>query len=402
MLSHSVFFSLLFFFSIATITPSTDNGEFRAFSAVAVPNWTDAAGVCLTGVKVTASALDGHLTNAQLDAARFAFSTPALGSGANLAFYMGVLSAQGTFTQPNSGTVITSASGALAEVVASIGNILVYDDRDGTPGFQVALSNLGKILSCSDTSTDCVDLSASIDLQKNLTWSPISHSNTPCPSGQGYNVNCTVYTLGTTGYYLGSTTITFTFVAANQRIVYNGQDVSPDNAKIDIVITYPWTSIITIFSSPKIALLSAVGGQLVTGSAIQTSTATGNTGSFSWAGTGTQVTTFSWVGSAMVGSSSSSVITAYLTDDDILSYSCTLTSCNFYAAIFLLYLQAAAKVWQVFHWKTALVFFSWADVKPASVSWDPAVGSANSGSLANSSLLLVLLLIMLLFRNHWK
>jgi len=352
---------------------------------------------------VTATVLNGQLTNAQLNAARFAFSTPALSSGANLAFYMGVLSAQDTFTQPSSGTVITSATGALAEVVASVSNILVYDDRDGNPGFQVALSNLGNILTCGSTSTDCIDLLASLDLQKNLTWSPISHTNTPCPTGQGYNANCTVYTLGTTGSYMGVTTITFTFTAASQRIVYNGQDVSPDNAKIDIVITYPWTYITTVFSSPKIALLSAVGGQLVTGSAIQTSTATGNTGAFSWSGTGTQVTTFSWVGTAMVGSTPSNVITEYITDDDISSFSCTLTSCtNLYALGFVIYLKAAAAIWSAFHWKTALVFFSWADVKPASVSWDPAVGSTNSGSLANSSLLLVLLLIMLLLRNHWK
>jgi len=416
-----LFASLLFVVSRASqagqgvIAADANNGEFRALAAYASPSFANANAIALMGVKAdlsVQSSTTGGQVNAQLDAAKFVFTTPAL-TGGSLAFYLGVLdvSAQANF-QAGAG-VIASVSGALCEVIASVSKIVVWQENNNNPGLQFDLANVDVMYSTTCTSqttttkTDCIDDSVSIDLTT-LTWGAISWSTQNCPTGN-YQTNCTVYTLGTNGYQTGvsAPVITFTFVTANQNIMYNGIEVGPDRAKIDVDIAYSWTGYTGRLTSPSIALYAGAAGRLQTGAAVGIATQSGVAGAITFSGTGSHVTHFDWVPTATVDNQSGQ--TVYVTTQtisSILGFNCT--GCSLVTDVVVVALQLYARAWKNQGWDGALVMFSWTAVKPGQINWDPSVmqqtGSQSTTSRAASVVPSVLLAILLLalFVKRWE
>jgi len=415
-----LFASLLFVVSRASqavqgvIAADANNGEFRALAAYASPSFANANAIALIGVKsdlsVQSSTTGGQL-NAQLDAAKFIFTTPALSSSSSLAFYLGVLdvSAQANF-QAGAG-VVASVSGALCEVVASVSKIVVWQENNKNPGLQFDLANVDVMYStaCTNQSkTDCIDDSVSIDLTK-ITWSAISWSTQPCPTGN-YQPNCTVYTFGTNGYQTGVTApvISFTFVTANQNIMYNYIEVGPDRAKIDVDIAYPWTGYVGRLTSPSIALYAGAAGRLQTGAAVGIATQTGIAGAITFSGTGSHVTHFDWVPTATVdGNAGQTVYVATETISAILGFNCT--GCSLVTGTVVAVLKVYALGWKLQGWDGALAMFSWTAVKPGQINWDPSVmqqtavqstTTSHAASVVPSVLLAILLLA--LFVKRWE
>jgi len=377
------------------VTVSTDSswnnatGTFRALTVVSSPD-----GWIITGVKAQAST-GGGSGQLNVDGARFAVGNGQASSPPNPpAFYLGVLAASATIS--TSGSVWSGTiSGTFAEVVAAFHSILVYYDGDGTPGFQYTLGT-DMWTGCCGTGAITRDCTCSADniALANLTWSPVYHVYSPC-SNPAYPTGCGVHSFYMIGNQAvgGATVAKLNFTCATHPVLVNTLggnqiEVNPDKCKVDIDITYPWASKTNPRTNPQIALLVFAAGRSASGSVNYVAGGQG----VSWTGATGAVTSFNWAATASVnGNLPSNVYAETITGQQITNFTCGLIDLVCQAIMF--YLKTAVALLAVSGWASELLLFSWTDVSPALVSWDPDVthNTASAGMLTTMPLVVLLL-----------
>jgi len=276
-------------------------------------------------------------------------------------------------------------------------SIFVYYNRDGVAGFQPDYTTAATF-DCSTPGTgDCLDVSLLISLSS-LNWTQISAQKFACPSG--FPVNCSVYVFSTTGYQAAVSTntpvITFTLKLATHPLRVDNVLITPEYSKIDVSVWYPWAN--SGANANASVGLHFVGAGRVAGGILNnvTSTVIGGvqrTGLFFNASASASAA-FAWDGTAnvKVGSQSavvSGVVVHGITGDAVLGLSfpfsaiasCAITykqvACQAYYNLLLDY-HLDVSTWQAFSgWKVQYLFFSWADLQPTSVEWDPVVGNTS-------------------------
>jgi len=310
-----------------------------------------------------------------VDLAGFGFRNPSDPNYPNdkqLAFYLGYFGATGTWN-PSAGTA--SSTAALAEVVGAYYAMSGYHNNDGVAGFQWVPGNP---LLCVNGSvplrpaglpaTDCLEYGTWYDL-RNTTWTPITYSTAPCPTG--YNANCTVHRFRT-----ATTDAAFavTFKLASEPVLVDGARVTPQYGKIDININFPWSSFPTsaFFPNLRLAVLGAYAGKALAGVAAIRTTSTTTAAVFV---AGKYSNYFEWDGSATVNSAAGvAVHTQAISGTTIRNMNCVALGCDLLTLVLIAYEQGLVTLWNTFNWSVEFVFFSIDQAQPASFVWDPKIG----------------------------
>jgi len=309
-------------------------------------------------------------TDPTVEAAAFTVQTPATGN--SLGLYFGYFAAEAEF---NITAKSASFSASLVELATSFYYLFVYYNNDGQPGFQYTIGNS---LTCDllfpVAGQDCIDWSNSIQLSS-LTWNPIAVNKIACPSG--YSASCNIYE-----FVLTDTTLytSFTYKIASQPVFIDSYLVTPDYAKLDISISYPWSSPpspLLLQANPQLGLLGATGGKTAslaatiakasggatTGNPGVVFTASGKVGAFSWDTTAT-------VTAQKKRTTDSTVYFDVVYGQNLTDY----TGAN----VLLLLLKADVGALELLGWKVAFLLFSWDAVEPSNVLWDPTQGLSES------------------------
>jgi len=374
-------------------------GYYRAFVATTLPLGSmfgppsNVTGISLAAIGAQASS-DGSVTNARVDIAGFKFKTPADTSDSNkgLSFYFGYLGASGVW---DNNTKTVNVAGALCEIASSLHSIQIFYDRDGVPGFQWDLAKGDDILSCASGTYDCVDTNGGINMDR-LTWTPISRVVDKCvdklPAGTtGYDAtNCYIHTLSTEGQLNGSAVVSLAIRTASQPIKINGQLHTPDKAKWDLRIDYPWAIIgnLSNASAAHVALLKVHAGKAVSAAAV----ATVNEGTVSKALTftanGGKQAYFGYTTSVTVDGAAANVITDTITNTEIKNWNGQGILTN----LLMAGLKINVGILEAFYWIPQLTVHSFEKAHPNSIVWDPVVGVMTApANVAIPSLVLVLL-----------
>jgi hypothetical protein len=352
------------------------DGFYRQLTVSANPSLTDLLAGTATGVSVAAIGAqaqgNGQAGSAQVDVAGFKFKNPSdLSDGADnkaLLFYFGYLGISGTW---DSTTATASLSGAAAEIAASWETVFAYYDNDGAPGFQWTLGK--DFLDCPKATIekfDCVDPAGSIDL-KNITWNGIAVTNTSCPAGYD-NPACRVYALNTSS---ADGSVIFTLRLASEPVLINNVLVKPNYGKIDVTINYPWASkTLQNAAAAKVGIVAYTAGRAASGSAdVQ---AVDGKAAVQYV-VEDKSAYFSWDAQAEItGSNGGKVYADYHSGASVAALNCgniILPTCGLASyAVFSLQIRQA---WMAaFKWNTEMLIFSWNELRPVQVMWDPAIG----------------------------
>jgi len=239
----------------ATITISADNrvGFHRAQVETLLTNAVSVVGVSAYGsAVVNDTTLSGQV---QLNTATFGLQTPATGN--DLGFYFGFLEASASWTV-SSTAALGSVSGSLAELMAAFYSVIVYEDRDSSPGFQYDLNS--QVLDCSDGTYDCVRTDAGFTINlKDLSWAAVAKTTFDCTDqltnpAAGETCTVTVYTMAD-----NDNTVTFDFKVTTHPLTFDGVELDPDFGKLDVTINYEWTG--KDCDNCKLALTAATAGK---------------------------------------------------------------------------------------------------------------------------------------------
>jgi len=312
---------------------------------------------------------------AEVDVAGFKFKTPpdssdGAGFGA-LSFYFGWLGGNGTW---NNSTKTASLQAALVEINSVLSAMVVYYDRDGTPGFQIDVTAAADILNCSSTN-DCVDRGGVVDL-RTLTWTPIALNTISCNTvmpNQGYHPNCVIYELTTNGTLpsCNQTVIEITARAASQPVIIDGVMHGPDRLKFDVAINVPWNNFTLMnASAAKIMLVFFHAGKAVDVSAVGTFDHGQGKSHLTFGAAGGRSSYFGYNASLDIDGNPSTVVTVNVTEQAITSYSGNNTILN--------QLKAEVLILEALGWVAALTFHSFTPVHPNHIDWDPEVGQQNA------------------------
>jgi len=324
------------------------------------------------GVNVSGNQQAAHLN---VDIAGFKFRNPEDNSDGSrsLAFYFGYIDVEGAWDNSTQTSTIT---GAALELLASFMDIVVYYDNDGVPGLQINASRGDNFL-CSqpaNSEIDCIDITSgtAIDITK-LSWTGIVVTKIACPSSGNYQANCTVYSARTAT--VGGE-IAFTLKLASEPVLYNGVRIDSSYGKIDVEINYPWDTVSpAIPSKAKVGLIAATAGKAADG-----------TGTWSKVGGDTAVAYnaenkaayFSWDKTSSVQSQDGATVYYQgISGETLLALDCSKTNCGL-AGVIYGPLQVAAGVWKALGWTTDIILFSWDEVKPTNILWDPELGFVNN------------------------
>jgi hypothetical protein len=365
----AVFFAGAFAADSYTAIAARD-GFYRQLTVAAVPDVANATSISVAaiGAQVAGS---GGVGSARVDVAGFKFKNPTdLSDGENnrgLGFYFGYLGVSGTW---NNDTKTQSLAGALAEIAAGWTTIFVYYDNDGVPGAQVNLTQ--DWLNCAAGFAggfDCLDNNGSIPLN-NLTWGPITGSKADCPAG--YGANCSIWSLTTASL---DGIISFTMHLASEPVLINNVRVEPNYAKIDVTINYPWAALsagLIDATKANLGLVAFTAGRAGAAAAVRTKVDNKDAVVFEAADKSAY---FSWEGTAVVPGSTGTVYAQGISGAQLKSNDCS--KCGF-TGIYVAVLQLISGWYEAFGWKTEMIVFSWNEVKPTQVAWDPALGLAPS------------------------
>lgn len=276
-----------------------------------------------------------------------------------------------------SGNALGSISGSLAEVIASFYSIIVYQDRDSSAGFQY---QLGKdVLDCSKgTDYDCVRTDAVfyIDL-KTLDWDPITHTTINCTDDlvaptEGEQCSITVWTMKTS-----DDSVIFDLKTTTHPVTLGERYLDPDTTKIDVSINYDWTG--KTCDDCKLGLVAATAGKLLTGSLSFNVSDDDGTTTTNFEANGGIAAFLSWDANAAIKSVTSTVYYTAIKYTDLDAWECdgllsSTNNCIAPTALLNFAWKFALGVWGAFGWDGTVLIFSWADVKPTSVFWDPTIG----------------------------
>jgi len=363
------FILLALFLALAVADPQVTvvavaNIDNHVYTKLTIAESPSAAAPNLISVK-GARFNDTDTTDPTVQAAAFTVQTPAAGS--NLGLYFGYFAAEAEF---NITAKQASFSASLVELATSFYALFVYYNNDDQPGFQYTIGNS---LTCGlipVSGQDCIDWGNSIQLTS-LTWNPIVVKEIDCPSG--YSASCNIYEFvltDTTGY------TSFTYKIASQPVFIDSYLVTPDYAKLDISITYPWLSppsTTFLQLSPQLGLLGAIGGKTeslaATIAKASGGATTGNPGVvFTSSG---KVGAFSWVTTATVTAGKKRTTDSTVYFDVVYGQNITdYTGAN----LLLLALKVDVTALELLGWKVAFLLFSWDAVEPSNVLWDPNQG----------------------------
>jgi len=290
-----------------------------------------------------------------------------------LGFYFGYLGVSGQWSNSSQ---TASVSGAVAEIAASWESLFVYYNRDGNNGFQ--WNQASDIFDCTK-SHDCADINGVIDI-KNMSFGGIITTKVDCPPG--YNANCSVYRFETSSL---DGVLTFVLRLASEPVLINNVPVEPNYGKIDVVINFPWTRFPNLVDSAnaKIGIVAYTAGRAGTASAVA-ARVDGNAAVLFTANDKSAY--FSWDSQAMLTSSAGATVYAdYVSGASVAANQCTIQSCGLVTFAFITGLKIRQAFFAAANWKTEMLIFSWNEVRPAQLTWDPAIGITNTEENAGAA-----------------
>jgi hypothetical protein len=381
---------LLFVLSLAAYTNAqtavadADCAKYRAFAAVQDNTLNS---LSLAGAALTLTS-DGQYTgNAALDAAGFKMVCG--GSGQQLAFGAAFLSATANvnWTPSNNGnSAIFSVSASFCEIMLGLNQLFLYQDRDGTPGLQYTLG--AQQFDCSvNNNLDCFVANSGIDLAKDLTYTTLVINKYSCnlPSTEGYNSNCTMWSISSTGKLGTVPVITVTLRIANQKIQWNGQSTGPDYSKLDKVITYPYTSKSQTQVGTNVAIAAYVGGKAgaagIQGGTFQGKDALIFTADAEKAGV------VAWNPTADLDGTSTDVVVVSISGQSVTDYNCQ--SCDLLSLWIITGWKLGVYIASLGGWTSGLVLISFPSIgqngAPVTINYDPVVGMASQSDYSTNS-----------------
>jgi len=315
----------------------------------------------------------------------------------------------------NNSTNIVNISGALGEVAALVGQIFLYSNNDGNPGFQLDLPN--DPWDCNNANKhDCIVQVVQIG---SLAWSYITVNSLSCPSGGGASAGTVGYVNGCMAYQLTATAdigttgfLTVSLYLASQPVMVTSSNggapflVGPDGGEFELSITYPYAdpAYAAPISAPNVNLGFIVygAGKDVTGQYSGQQTSVNGDPAFRFSGSSSRVTHISWSPSGIVTPSTGAPATTapvYATSasgDDVANLSgsgWTLTG-----GISLAFLKLDVAILKAFGWKSVVALYSWDAESPTSVYWDPTVGyTASPSTILSAPLAFILMMLVALF-----
>jgi hypothetical protein len=376
-------------------------GYYRAFVATTLPLGSqfgppsNVTGLALAAVGVQAQT-DGTVANARVDVAGLKFRTPSdVSDKPDLSFYFGYLGVSGLWDNK---TQTGAVAGALCEIYTSLNSIQVYYDRDSTPGFQFDLTG-NDIFDCTKT-WDCVDQAGGIKVAEDLVWDPITRVEETCTAklpatATGYDANCKIVTLSTLGRMNGTAVLQIDIRTASQPLKIDGVLHTPDKAKWDARVNYPWTARPGIANptTAKVALVNIHAGKAGTAAGIVTKTDGTTTRSLTFTGTGRSAY-FGYSTAVTVDNVASTVVTQTITAENINAWTGPpLTK----TAELMNGLKIAVGLYALFGgWRVQLTIHSFTPQHPNNIFWDPENGVVSTGGAMSTVPCMFLALVLAL------
>lgn len=236
------------------------------------------------------------------------------------------------------------------------------------------------ILNCNAAikTYDCFDIAGGVDV-KDLVWVPITRTVTKCslvlPAGD-YNENCTINSLSTHGELSsapGVAVLSITARTASQPLLIDGVKHTPDNAKFDVRIQYPWANkTLSDATNAKIALLAVHAGKAgVAGVGVKDG---GTTKSLTFAADGGKAAYFSYVSVAKINNADTPITTETITAEEIQGFDCTAHPCGFTQLLVDVGLKPLVTWLQGFHWQPRITVHAFSVKQPVDIFWDPELG----------------------------
>jgi len=400
-----LFLSLLTFClgnELATVTyaaVTTGNNEIRALAATY--DSTENA-LSVGGFKADLQINNGSAT-AHVDAGGFKFVGGVQGLKELIVGFSALSATASVNWSEQAGKVIFSIDAAWAEIVFGLSWIFLYKERNSQKGFQYSLGD--NVWNCLDNGgSDCIIQGSIIDIQKDLTFSLTNVVTQNClavipNSASVYNPNCTIWTISSTGSYLGTPVITFSLMIASQKVLLNptvnGHEIGPDYGKVDITINYPYFLKYGILSGEirkigNVGLSGYAAGKA--GSAVKQGTFDGKS-AYVWAAANTdKAAVLAWDGDAVLSTTGaadkkSDVYVAGLSGSSISSYTCdNSTNCDLISQIVINLMWKPAVAWvTAFGWTPEIFVLSWDGLGPDSVYYDPVTGMTSTANIQYSS-----------------
>jgi len=376
-------------------------GYYRAFVATTLPlgsNFgppSNVTGLALAAVGVQAQS-DGTVANGRVDIAGLKFRTPADTSDKpDLSFYFGYLGVSGVWDNK---TQTGALNGALCEIYTSLNSIQVYYDRDSTPGFQFDLTG-NDVFDCTKA-WDCVDTAGAINVATDLVWDPITRVVDPCAdklgaNANGYDANCKIVTLSTLGRLNGTGVLQIDIRTASQPLKIDGVLHTPDKAKWDARVNYPWAAKpgIATPASGKIALVNVHAGKAATAAGIVTKSPDGTTKSLTFSGTGRSAY-FGYSTAVTIDNVPSTVVTQTITGENVAAWTGPIGTKT---ADLMNKLKVAVALYAIFGgWRVQLTIHSFTPSQPNNIFWDPENGVATTGGAMTTVPCMFLALVLAL------
>jgi hypothetical protein len=362
------------------------DGFYRQLTVAASPSLANLANGTATAIAVAAVGAEyqspdgGKTGTAHLDICGFKFKNPADQSdGVNntaLAFYFGYVGVSGAWD--NSGKT-SSLSGALAEIAASWEHIFVYYNNDGVDGFQWKLDG-SDAFNCTTGKAqgfDCVDLAGTVDIRKDLVWGGMVVTKVDCPTEYN-NPNCSIWSIKTSST---DGVLSFTLRLASQPVLVNNVRIEPNYGKIDVAINYPWATKTTLLDAPnaRIGILAFTAGRAGTGKATYQNVDGKKAVNYEL---NDKSAYFSWDSQAKITGSASTVYADYKSGNAILKLDCGnwfAWKCG-WSSVMVFDLQNKVR-WFGF-WQTEMLIFSWNELHPSALVWDPAIGMTEAAGIS--------------------
>jgi hypothetical protein len=294
-----------------------------------------------------------------------------------------------------------------------LNSVNVWYDNDGVTGFKwdFAQTDITKRYDVYNPAQgeaklyDCFDPNGGLEL-KNLTWTPIDHTNIKCNSKLELAAapdQCEIHSLTTSGAHWSAPStpvITITARIATQPVKINDVLHSPEFAKFDVTVAFPWAAFNADLYAPakaKLALIALAAGKSGTfvGAARKN---TDGTDSLVFAAEGGKSSShYSYTATAQIDGVAGPVTTQVITGQQIVKFECPFGSpCFLSKTIGVTTVLGISVRWlEAFGWKSSVAIHALGTTdKPTKVFWDPTLGAegTNSAALAVPSFVLLLAL----------
>jgi hypothetical protein len=406
-------FSLLSIAYGDTVESVNDHYAYRELVA-----WLDAVSGALTfggasyTVDVNGDIENGGGVNAALNA--LAFQWHPRGGAMGATGFAASASFDYTPTPDGNGSYVYAFKAAWAQFVANWISIFLFKNKDNNPGFQYTLGK--NCWDCVDPNIDCVVPYSGINIKDDLYWSDIAITKQSCPTDAGYK-NCTIYTLQSSGTYLGSETMILTMKCANQKVMIrptlasSGSPVSPDYCKIAVEIKYPYLlkSQTAAKADSGIGMTVSLAGK-VGAAGITTGVFNGNGNNavvFAAGGSTDYCALWTWDGTGNLDGVEKAIYLNAISGQSILDYDCTANKCDIVTVAVFIVWKIIIGIYTAYGWTTQIYLVSWDKVNVDYVYYDPTAGIASNSDVTSAAGFLAptfisFFVVALLFLFHRK